>query len=350
MSSSTGITGILDLPAELRAHILSFILPDLSTIECDIGWSPTNNDPPRNCPVRIWTPDTVDSVHRFRSDDEKCDTAVLRICKQLNQDGTGYLYHLKTYKVHVFNFGIDFLSQAGDLHALPLLPYHEMKEFVIQIVGCGMAESGCRLRENLLWLCGLLNHHKVHLRKLRIEFPEPYASIWNSESVWDEDGSEEERWPPVIDESVINDCNANLAAWEAGFPSTFAYILSPLALLPTADECTIELPECFKAKQHVVDAAKWYEEGISGVYPFEEDWCLKQDRAEFEYRLQHPDGLRSRQCDCADCVLYYEVSDGREEECRKQREQIEEERVELERQHSTRAGSAWLDVGWSWPM
>lgn len=340
------MTQLMDLPAELRIHILSFLLPDLPTIECDVDWSPTADSCPRDFPKSIWTPGVGPSVYKFRSDDEKCETAVLRACKQLHMEGTGYLYGLKTYKIHVFDFGVDFLNRAGIFLELPQIPFHEMKELIIEIFGCeDMAETGTRLRDNLMFLCGLLSHHNVHLKKLRIEFSPPRRDWWNT--AWDETGSEECP-PPDFDIRKDNSCNAELAAWENGFYSTFEYITSPLALLPTVDECTVEVPVAYKtiryvpdpeewheesdvrpveilvpnaAKQHVLDWATWYQERIEGVYAFEEDWCLERDRAAFAYMLLHPHGGPSRECNCEDCVEHYKNLDSKTEESRRKFEE-----------------------------
>lgn len=318
MSTNTSFQ-LLNLPSELRTHILSYLLPDLPVIGCDIGWSPTADGPPRNFPVSIWTPGVAKSAYQFRSDDEKCQTAVMRACRLLYHDSVDYLYRLKTFKIDVFDYGIDFLTHARHLLTLPLVPFDEMKEFVIQIVGCDMAETGYRLRENLVWLCGLLSHRKVHLKKLKIEFSS-YSDNWLGKA-WDETESEDPK-PPTINESVNNECNAELAAWENGFFSTFAYIISPLALLPIADECTIEVPERLGTKKHILDLARWYQEGIDGTYAFEDNWRLKQDRADFEYKLKHPNGSRNRKCNCADCVEHYKELDGKAEESRKWKENI----------------------------
>ncbi|KAL8924357.1 MAG: hypothetical protein Q9208_004139 [Pyrenodesmia sp. 3 TL-2023] len=315
MVSTNTTVQLLDLPAELRTQILSFLLPDLPKIECDVGWSPTANGPPRDFPPSLWTPGPQQSAYRFRSDEEECHTAILRTCKRLHMDGASYLYRQKTYKIHVFDYGVDFLNKAGDFAALPQIPYHEMKELIIEIVDCDshMAKTGTRLRENLLLLCGLLSHHNVHLKKLRIQFSPAWSDWWNT--TWDETESEECR-PPAFDETKDNSCNAELAAWECGFNSTFEYITSPLALLPTVDACTVEVSTAYKlkrripgpeeldeeggdgrhveifephpAKQHVLDWARWYRDRIDGTYAFEEDWSLKRAREEFADKLTHP--------------------------------------------------------------
>ncbi|KAL8901472.1 MAG: hypothetical protein Q9207_005183 [Kuettlingeria erythrocarpa] len=338
MSSSTNnnISPLLSLPAELRTHILSFLLPDLPTIECDAAWSPTTSGPPRNWPWPDgeWDAGLCRSVYQFRSDEEQCHTAVLSTCKLLHIDGTGYLYRCKTYKIHVFDHGFDFLTDAGGIRALPEIPFYEMKELVIEVEGCGIKETGCRLRENLVWVCGYLSHWKVQLKKLRIVFRDSWDPWWNT--AWDETLSGEEARPPVVDDTKDNRFNAELGAWEDGFYSTFSWIISPLALLPVVDECIIDIPQEWKwsryvgeddtivemtepcpAKQHVLDLAKWYEEGIDGTYAFEEDLRLERDRAQFLYRLKHLDGRADRECGCDGCVEHYKDVDRRAEEARR---------------------------------
>ncbi|KAL8901471.1 MAG: hypothetical protein Q9207_005182 [Kuettlingeria erythrocarpa] len=351
MSPTNTPIGLLDLPFELRTQILSLLLPDLPTIECDSDYSPTGDGCPRKLCPQTWSPGDISSDYKFRSDSSKCETAILRVCKQLHEEGTDYLYRRKTYKIHVFAYGIDFLSGGGELLALPLIPFHEMKELVIEVVGCDMTRLGTRLRDELAWICGLLGYYKVHLKKLRIDLGD---FNWWMDS-WDETLSEECAPPPpphFVSEIDNDDCNAEAAAWEEGFDSTFAYILSALKLLPVVDECTITIPNIpttvyptrgpdddpcddgsdddgsyggittwDRAPQHIHDLAKWYEEGIDGTYAFEEDLRLQRDRAGFAARLKHPSGGPDAppdwRCGCEDCVEYFKDLDRQYMEARR---------------------------------
>ncbi|KAI4188245.1 MAG: hypothetical protein LQ346_005353 [Caloplaca aetnensis] len=384
MSLTNTSIGLLDLPFELRTQILSLLLPDLPTIECDVDYSHTGNSCPRKLCPQTWTPGVIASDCQFRSDGSECETAILRVCKQLHEEGTDYLYRRKTYKIHVFDYGIDFLSGGGELLALPLIPFHEMKELVIEVVGCGMTRTGTRLRDELAWICGLLRHHNVQLKKLRIDLGDWY---WWMNS-WDETLSEEcaPPLPPHLDVLENDDCNAEAAAWEEGFESTFAYIISALKLLPVVDECTIPIPDIpttrwpirgpeddpwdegsdddssyegittwRKAPQHIHDLAKWYEEGIDGTYAFEEDLRLQRDRAGFAARLKHPrggpDAPPDWDCGCEDCVEYFKEERRRDEERRREAEEFarnpeEGTRRELDRYlRCLRTGSWDLPAG-----
>ena len=280
---------IMDLPAELHTHILSFVLPDLPVIRCDMDWSPCADDPPRGCSPATWNGGWGRAAHDFRADREPCCTEILRVNNKLYQEGRRYLYGQKTYKISVFDFGFDFLDHLGFLEKLPPVPYHMMKEFVIQIAACSnLSETGYRLRSNLVWLCGLLAHEKIHFRKLRVEFQEQdRGSLLDSCGLtWDSEQSDQPFLPNPTSDSHYDLLNINLQAYEQGFPSTFAYVLSALAMLgPIAESCTVEVPTVFRENQHVVELAKWYEEGVNGTYPFDDNGVLRQDRAEFEYSL-----------------------------------------------------------------
>ncbi|KAL8934731.1 MAG: hypothetical protein Q9216_005760 [Gyalolechia sp. 2 TL-2023] len=291
MTSTTVSSKIFTLPTELRARILSYLLPNTPTIECDWDYSPFRTDLPRSVSPATWFPGTSPSVHEGRSDSEKCYTEILRTNSRLYADGITYLYSLKTYKLTVFQFGFDFLNQSGPLRQLPPLPYHEMKEFVIQLADCDVAEMGCRLRYNILWLCGLLRQHGVHFKKLGIEF---LGDRWRK--AWDATESEVPDSPQLDDvEEEVTDLN--VIAYRNGFASTVEFLLSPLALLPTSGECRISLPCCLKEKEHMIRLAKWYEEGIDGTFPFEDDGCLMKDVEDFEWLVEHPDGF-STKCGC----------------------------------------------------
>ncbi|KAL8924356.1 MAG: hypothetical protein Q9208_004138 [Pyrenodesmia sp. 3 TL-2023] len=318
MAATKTLFPIFNLPSELRAHILSFLLPDVNPIQCDTHWSPTAEGPPRGCCPVTWEAGEGLSEYTFRSDGEPCQMAILRTCRCLFDDGMKQLYACKTYKAHVFDYGIDFLTEAGQLRALPQMPYRRMKEFVIQIMGCDMAETGDRLRANLVWLCGQLKQNNVRLSKLRIEFDLPL--LW--EKAWDQTEAEDPQ-PPIVDPRAINAYNADLAAWECGFYSTFAYILSALPMLPLVDECVIDVPERLREKQHVVDLARWYEEGIDGTYAFDEDnWIFQQDKEDFARRLKL-DG-RWRDCDCADCIAHFDRIEWSHKERREHKERVKE--------------------------
>ncbi|KAL8708286.1 MAG: hypothetical protein Q9225_007624 [Loekoesia sp. 1 TL-2023] len=263
---------VLDLPTEIRIQILSYLLPDLPVIECDVDWSPNYNDPPRYVSPHDWEPEHECAAYDFRSDKEPCSTAILRANRQLHADGLRYLYVGKTYKLTVFDYGFDFLASSGQLRQLPPLPYTEIKEFVIQIAPCDLATTGWRLRSNLVWLCELLRNNNINFKKLRIEFvSDTRAGFWSD--AWDE--TESDHPTPLSAEDNIHDLpNANLIAHDEGFGSTFAWMIRPLALLPKADECAIEVPSSLREKGHILALAKRYKEGIDGSYAFDDDWCL----------------------------------------------------------------------------
>ncbi|KAL8839216.1 MAG: hypothetical protein Q9170_001822 [Blastenia crenularia] len=273
----------LDLPREIRDQVYSHLLPDLPVIDCDPDWSTNKEGLYRY------------SAYDFRADREPCSLGLLMANHQLYDEGTDYLYNTKTYKLNVFAGGFDFLSESNSLERLPAIPCHKIKAFVIRIVDCDFEKSGCELRENLVWLCGLLRHHNVCFKDLKIVFSK-WAPGWSGWSeAWDANDTEEPS-PPVVNDNIDNKYNANLAAWELNFFWTFDYIISPLALLPVADKCTIEVPEVFKGQQHVVDRATWYEEGLNGCAVFEDDKCLQSDRAEFEQKFQRAKHLYGELC------------------------------------------------------
>lgn len=279
MASTDTCLHILDLPTEIRTHILSYLLPDLPAIECDFEWSPIYNDPPRHVSPQDWEPSYEYASYNFRLDKERCSTAILRVNRQLYADGVRYLYAQRAYKLNVFDYGFDFLTESGQLRELPPLPYTKIKEFVIQITPCDLARTGWRLRSNLVWLCGLLGRKNIHIKKLRVEFVgDMHASFWSD--AWDETESDHPT-PLLPDDNIFDLPNVNLVAHDQGFDSTFAWMISPLALLPKTGECAIEVPWSIREKGHILDLARWYEEGVDGTYAFDDDRCLQKLREEF---------------------------------------------------------------------
>lgn len=178
-----------------------------------------------------------------------------------------------------------------------------MKEFIVQIVECDLAVTGYRLRSNILWLCGLLRRHDIRFRKLKIEFmATTYRNYWDE--AWDFAKIEDPAEPDLSNDFNWELPNVNNIAYEKWFPSAFAYMIVPLALLPVADQCSVEIPAAFMDKQHILGLAKWYEERIDGTYAFDDTWCLQNDEDEFEYRLKHVDGPL-RECEYDVCVEYF---------------------------------------------
>ncbi|KAI4137558.1 MAG: hypothetical protein L6R39_007214 [Caloplaca ligustica] len=307
MTSTSSPFRIADLPAEIRTKIISFLLPDLPVIDHDSDWSPCCNNPPRMTSPGTWQALHEGAPYNFRSDQEPCYTAILRANKQLYEDGMQYLYRQKTFKFTVWDYGFDYLKECCQLAKLPELPYHEMKEFVIHIADVYIWETGFRLRENLVWICGLLRHHNIRFKSLKIEFMDNGRTHRWSEA-WDSADFEEPGRPNRMGMYDWELPNLNYIAYDEWFPSTFAYMLTPLALLPKAESCVIEVPAELKGKQHILDLAKWYEEGIDGTYEFPDDPTFVADKAEFDYRLKHLDGPVPG-CDCDECVSHFRQVD-----------------------------------------
>ncbi|KAL8839218.1 MAG: hypothetical protein Q9170_001824 [Blastenia crenularia] len=301
---------IVDLPKELRKHILSFLLPDLDTIECDQTLSPCRDSLPRNWPPRGWKHGNGPSVCYLRTDREVgvndgiCHPQVLRVNRKLYDDGVEYLYRQKTYKISVFNYGFEFLRHSGQLDELPPLPYHHIKEFVIEVNLPDLKETGTMLRWNLLWLCGLIQKAGIHFRRLKVEFQnnDYHGNARDEVETYSAPPSRsDDPFDDPFDEK--DDCNAHLVAYKNGFWSTLGYLFNPLVLLPVAKQCAIQLPTELQDTDSQ-DLATWYEEGLNGTYPFEDDWWLQREKADFEWKVDHPSGS-SESCECVSCKDFF---------------------------------------------
>ncbi|KAI4170932.1 MAG: hypothetical protein LQ343_004590 [Gyalolechia ehrenbergii] len=303
MSSTAGACRLMDLPTELCIHILSFLLPDRPTTQIEAGWSPQKNDPHGITRLLGWNDGPL-SIYSFRSDGETCHPSILRVNKYFNSIGTAYLYKRKTYKLTVFDAGLDFLREFCNLRTLPPLPYHLIKQFVIQVAEPNpqKPESGFQTRKHLVWISGLLSHHCIRFQNLRIEFLSNLNGEYWSQA-WD---STESEFPTHIQ----CQSSVNVTAYRSCFPSTFSHLISALALLPAAAvECTVILPEVLRHRPHMAGLAKRYEEGVNGRYAFDEDdWCSRIDRESIAWDLLHPK-YQSRECGCGSCVRYHEIMD-----------------------------------------
>ena len=162
--------------------------------------------------------------------------------RQISAEAKDYLYYTRTFVIDVYQYGFDFLKISGPLEYLPPLPYGLMKEFVIRIMPENLPTAGTQVHSNLLQLCGLIDQHKIHFRKLRIECmskTDQFISFWE-----EDDAMLGSDWPPEISDERWDQPNIDYLAWECDFGSSFAYLISPLRLLyGVADEVVIQLPK-----------------------------------------------------------------------------------------------------------
>lgn len=114
MASTNQASLILTQSPEVRAHILSFLLLDLSVIDSDACWSPCAQNPPRYTDPGEWEPYYSGSAYNFRADGEACHTGILWVNKKFYNDGVKYLYRQKTFKFSVFDFGFDYLNEPAN--------------------------------------------------------------------------------------------------------------------------------------------------------------------------------------------------------------------------------------------
>ncbi|KAL8958747.1 MAG: hypothetical protein Q9183_005777, partial [Haloplaca sp. 2 TL-2023] len=121
---------IMDLPTEIRTHILSFLLPDRNPIACSTARSPTFANPYRNEDPLTWYPEASTNFHP-RTDDLPCHPQILRANRKLYDEGFAYLYKRRTYTLDLSGFGFDFLREGTQMDTLPLFPYAAVPNFVI---------------------------------------------------------------------------------------------------------------------------------------------------------------------------------------------------------------------------
>ncbi|KAL8710163.1 MAG: hypothetical protein Q9220_005246 [cf. Caloplaca sp. 1 TL-2023] len=327
---------LLLLPFELRSQIWGYLLPDIPVINIDAEpyiyrfksrYDPNYNgwNTPGVLPKRNWT--------NLRENHDPCETQILRVNRQLHEECTEHLYAKRQYTLGVWSHNLNGQRLDGPIDNRPYHPHHRIENLVITVPSTAMFAGGSMLRESFVWMCGLLAHHqahfdkpyfeKVHFKKLRIEFSDccdDWKDAWDAAYISDWNGSRpaflSDRWlsaqpdrhytPPHPDVGVpfVND---EEEAYYSGFTSTFAWLLSPLAMLNNiADECVIDLPKSIKHQEHMIAEAQWYEEGLTGKYAFtvENSAMLRIDRDAFKTRWDHRDG-HMKDCPCFDCQMRF---------------------------------------------
>ncbi|KAL8774130.1 MAG: hypothetical protein Q9209_001238 [Squamulea sp. 1 TL-2023] len=331
---------LLDLPLELRTLILSFLLPNVPIIACSVQNSPNTDSPPRNCSPYAWETFQQPSDYNYRrhDEDDPYSPQILRVNRQLHDEATSYLYHQKTFVLSIYNFGYDFLKESNQLENLPLLPYSEIKEFIIEVGPHTLPTQGTRLHWNLLKLCGLIHQRGIHFKKLRVGFTDQVSGrrefdaeaewhlpfpknipLWEHIDLppakpiplWEYTNDEPQNIPPELTPDDYRERNFEYTAWKAGFSSTFTYLASPLRMLSSvAEQAIIDLPRSCENKPHYKMLKQWYEEGLDGRYPFDEDdGVLKDYRWWFEHPYGPKEGCEDK---CEECVAYaFEKEKGR---------------------------------------
>ncbi|KAL9023082.1 MAG: hypothetical protein Q9180_008403, partial [Flavoplaca navasiana] len=186
------------LPAEIRAHVFSYLLPNVPVIDCDTDWSPNEEshigyETPYTYENPLWI-----SVYSFARYDDPYFPQILRVNRQLHSEAIAYLYHQRTFVLTIYQFGFDFLKQSGPLDVLPLLPYSEIMHFVIRIKACDVRTAGRQVRKNLIRLCGLIHEQKIHFKKLTVDFLNHGNIYSNREDDGYETNSETEEYIPAL--------------------------------------------------------------------------------------------------------------------------------------------------------
>ncbi|KAI4254421.1 MAG: hypothetical protein L6R42_007196 [Xanthoria sp. 1 TBL-2021] len=221
----------------------------------------------------------------------------------------------------IYQFGIDFLKEAGPLDVLPPLPYTGTKKNR-DSNSAVLPRAGSQVRKNLIRICGLLYQNGIYFRKLRIEFM-TYGDDYDVGAAWEfsDDGADNgehgyvyELWEakddepdnisPEISHARWQHQNFEWVAWNEGWGSRLAYLMSPLLMLAgVADEVVVQIPGTCEGKDRYEMLKHFYEERLDGRgCSFDEDdqklidlrWCFKLSS-----------GLRE-DCEdlCKECVEY----------------------------------------------
>lgn len=158
--ASGGPVGLLDLPFEIRSKILSYLLPDTRFIVHEAKTDGFKRFGDRFVPDHRLGLAPVPHWWTFDYKTVSPYPEVLLTNRQLYADGFCQLYELQSFKLVVNYLEYDFLGVTY-YHfdgLLPPLPYHAMKEFVIEVWGYSTI-STLALRRKLAGLLALFREN-----------------------------------------------------------------------------------------------------------------------------------------------------------------------------------------------
>ncbi|KAL8852796.1 MAG: hypothetical protein Q9221_002305 [Calogaya cf. arnoldii] len=289
--------GLLGLPYTIRGEILSYLLPDQHSILHDayrvdrsLDGESIDFEPP--IPQSHW------STFDYKSKSPYPD--ILLANRQLYADGFHYLYELKTFKVVLSLEGRPQLGQRNMLGDLPPLPYRAIKEFVIEVHAQDLNHEADSVRSRLLGLFLWFRKKKIHFRKLRIKFPEPWESLEDWYAAWDGDEPDTRQENCRIDWDDEHTFDEFYKVY--GHKSIFTWVLSTCLVCPgLADECVITPPPSLEERPYIWDYCEWYAERIDGRCPIdpEDEPSLQKDLCNFMQARSSE--KRWRNCDCHAC-------------------------------------------------
>ena len=174
----------MGIPLEVRSNILGFLLPNLSEIKVFDGYydgfNPVGTYPEESKKDDEAITQRVASMVRYRDDDEKCHTAILRVGRQFYTDGTAIMYN-RAFRAVITARGITFLKsrftsakercnsevilEPGDLQ---YFPFHLAKQIQIEFWATHFEAQDAYLYSALLEFCLVLSD-KPSLRNVRVD-------------------------------------------------------------------------------------------------------------------------------------------------------------------------------------
>lgn len=140
---------LMRLPAEIRLHIYSFLLPDMKTLYSQRGGG-------------FYGPGSSQNYHgggRYRHDFAPGDMAIMRSNRQIYDETTNYLYSRSTLMVSVGDDGVNILSRhwgCGEIlrGSLNEIPFDRFKRVWLQIqAAIDQRKHLVDVRGNLLDFC-----------------------------------------------------------------------------------------------------------------------------------------------------------------------------------------------------
>ena len=258
---------LMRLPIELRLHALSFLLPDVETIDPGNEWD-SSQDP------GSFVEDIIGTT--LRHDRAPCQMAILRSSRQIYEETSHYLYDKLTIAARIRDDGVNFLRYhygcgclAYPLCQLANVPFSKFKCVWLKIeASTNQPKHLVNVRRNLLDFCGVLYQQET-LKCVRVDLWDVCNSPIGVPNGMDQRHNYYIIYPECPEGDLIgktwraaNSTGTNMVATD------IELILQPLKLLRNVSSCQIFLSrhlqhdlwsrDLVARHKEIIESKTWY--------------------------------------------------------------------------------------------